>query len=99
MTERVNKRKKEEVDKTEFEARRLQEFDEKVAEKQSNTRGLPRDPIHTKVAAPVTPNGDWLEDINVHRRVHPSMLDKDGRFTVTVSVQYHNVGTEENPSG
>ena len=25
------------------------------------------------------------------------MLDKDGRFTLTVSVQYHNVGTEENP--
>ena len=43
------------------------------------------------------PNGGWLEDIEVTQRIHPSMLDKDGRFTLTVSVQYHNVGTEENP--
>ena len=99
MTERVNKRKEAERFKEDQERIRREEFEEKIAEKQRYNKA-PRTgmtPSATRVGVAVPPNGGWLEDIEVTQRIHPSMLDKDGRFTLTVSVQYHNVGTEENP--
>ena len=45
----------------------------------------------------ITPSEGWLEVIKLKQPVHPSMLDEDGKMTVSVTVQYKNLGTDEKP--
>ena len=46
----------------------------------------------------ITPSEGWLEVIDLKQPVHPRMLDKDGKLTVSVTVQYKNLGTDEKPN-
>ncbi len=46
----------------------------------------------------ITPSEGWLEVIKLKQPVHPSMLDEDGKMTVSVTVQYKNLGTDEKPN-
>ena len=46
----------------------------------------------------ITPSEGWLEVIKLKQPVHPSMLDEEGKMTVSVTVQYKNLGTDEKPN-
>ena len=78
--------------------RREEEFNQAVTERKELVEEKPKvTKQQQEVEEYLGAAKGWLEVLDVRQPIHPNMLDKDGRFTMTVSVQYMNVGTEEAP--
>lgn len=78
--------------------RREEEFNQAVTERKELVEEKPKvTKQQQEVEGYLGTAKGWLEVLDVRQPIHPNMLDKDGRFTMTVSVQYMNVGTEEAP--
>lgn len=97
MTKRVNQRREEGLER-ERQLEAVFGSKKEAVEKSRAKKPMLSAYSEEEVDEFITPSEGWLEVIDLKQPVHPRMLDKEGKMTVSVTVQYKNLGTDEKPN-
>lgn len=99
VTQRVNKRKEANKERETREAKRQEELDALFEAKAKAVEGVevPEEQSEVEVFEPTEGPEKVLEVIKLSQPLVAEMLDDNGEFTVSITVKYKNLGTEENP--
>lgn len=99
VTQRVLQREAEDNEKGAREAKRQKELEELFEAKAKAAEGvvMPEPEPEVEVVEDDETPENLLEVIKLHQPLVAEMLDDNGEFTVSVTVKYKNLGTDEKP--